>query len=197
MKKIAVLFILLLCICACTKPKEPTVEPQPLEPTVIKEKEYIFSDGWVAQDFRFEDQLVSCQLKNGTVIKFKGIEKQERYCNEDGCIIYNDITLNDKHITFLENMSVKVNNQYGRLYIYNLNDKLYLFAFDYAAQYGQYDCVVIDDKGNEVKSFESVYLTMNTEYCNMFLIDYLTNAGEISHSEIYTATDYNLEGKDF
>ena len=55
MKKIAVLFILLLCICACTKPKEPTVEPQPLEPTVIKEKEYILSDGWVAQDFRFED----------------------------------------------------------------------------------------------------------------------------------------------
>lgn len=211
MKKLLMIILMVMCICACT-PKEtidtndpePATDPAPQndpepqpEPVIVKETVYVLNNGWVTYDFDFRDELASYQLKDGLVLRFKGETRSEPYCQDGECIVYDEVMANDTHLELYETMDLKLNEDYGRLYLYNLNDQLYLLAFDPAAQYSSYRCIVFRDTGEVVETFEGVALTMNTEYQNQFMIDYLGEAGTITKTQICTAEGPNLKITDF
>ncbi|MBO4359233.1 MAG: hypothetical protein J5796_05485 [Erysipelotrichaceae bacterium] len=203
MKKLLILFIL-LCLFGCTGKQEPTIEPEPVpeptpepEPPVIHENKLVLPEGWIVHEFDLEGDVESFVLKEGVTLTFSGKEMEEPYCQDDKCLVYDTVTVNGKHLSYYEDMQVKVNVDYGRLYMYNLNDQLYLLAFDPIAQYTIYNCVVFDDEGNVVKELPEIGLTMNTEYQNMFLASKYDETGTEISAKIYTAVDKTLEEKDF
>ena len=195
MKKLLSSVLIILFLVSCTNKKQDPIinEPEP----IISEKVYILPDDWIVYDFDFVDKTATYQLKDGLYLTFVGQEKEEPYCQDSTCIIYDNITVNDKHLVPVENMSVKVNQDYGSLHLYNLNSELYLLAFDPAAQYSLYYCVVFDDEGNLIKDLGLKSLTMNTEYQNTFLLAQLDETGNEISTKIYTANGKVLEEKDF
>lgn len=86
-------------------------------------------------------------------------------------------------------MSIKVNNQYGKLYLYNLNNQLYLFAYDYLGYPKAFDCIVYNDAADTINQWQSVGLMMNTEDRTSFLIDYFNDAGECTSTDVYAAQE--------
>ena len=191
MKKLIIIFIV-LCLFGCTKKEEVVVEPEPSPepapaPTIIKEKEYVLSDGWIVYDFEFDGQLLTYKIKDKLSLKLEGAEKE-------GTTTYDKVTVNDKHLSLYEN---SLNDKVGHLYMYNLNDKLYLLCFYKTATYDKADCLVFDEEGNVINEWSNVVLTMNTEQQNAFLITYLDESGKEIKSVQYTANDKVLEEKDF
>lgn len=74
MKKLALLLIL-LCLSACQeniKQDDPVVQT-----STISNKQYNLEDGWIVQEFEFEDEVVSYQLKDNLILNFVGTKKQE------------------------------------------------------------------------------------------------------------------------
>ena len=203
MKKIIILFII-LCLFGCTK-KEPTVEPTPTPepipepapaPTIIKEKEYVLGDGWLVYDFEFDGQVLTYKIKDKLTMKLEGEEKEDSSCNGK-CTVFEKVTVNDKHLDLYEKNAVKLNDKVGHLYMYNLNDKLYLLCFYKTATYDKADCLVFDEEGNVINEWSNVALTMNTEYQNAFLITYLDDSGKEIKTVQYSANEKILEEKDF
>lgn len=209
MKKALIILSVLLLICSCGKKEEPTVADPPVEPapapdpvpepapTPVVEKVYVLEGDWITYDFRFKDDAASYELSDDLTLSFKGKTSSESYCQSGSCVVYDDVTANGKHIELFENMYPLINQDYGHLYAFNLNDELYLLAFDPIAQYTIYMCVVIDSEGNTVEEFDRVGLTMNTEYQNQFLISWFNEQGIEERAVIYTANGKTLDMKDF
>ena len=194
MKKIIVLFIV-LCLFGCTK-NEVVEEPEPLptpDPIIIKEKEYVLSDGWIVYDFEFDGQLLTYKIKDKLNMKLEGEEKEDPSCNGK-CTVYDKVTVNDKHLSLYEN---SLNDKVGHLYMYDLNGKLYLLCFYKTNTYDKADCLVFDEEGNVINEWSNVALTMNTEYQNAFLITYLDDSGKEIKTVQYSANEKILEEKDF
>ena len=196
MNKLLSSLLIILLLVSCTNKKQEPIINNP-EPVTITEKVYILPNDWIVYDFDFVDEAATYQLKDGLYLTFIGQEKEEPYCQSSTCIVYDNITANDKHLVPVENMSVKVNQDYGSLHLYNLNNELYLLAFDPAAQYSLYYCIVFDDEGNVIKDLGLKSLTMNTEYQNTFLIAELDETGNEISTKIYTANGKILEETDF
>ena len=186
MKKLLVLLVI-LCLFGCGSKQEPDPEPEP-EPqppvVVIREKEYVLPEGFVAYDFEYDGQLLTYKIKDGLVMKLNGEEK------EDGTTLFNEVTVNGKHLTLLEKSGL--NDKVGHMHMYDLNGQLYLICLYPDEGYGLAMCLVFDDEGNVIKEWENVGLTMNTEVQNSFLIDY-----QSGKSEIITAEGKSLDIKEF
>ena len=155
MKKIFIVLIILSWF-ACAPKQEPTVEPEPTpepaptpEPVVIKEKEYVLSDGWMAYDFDFDGQALTYTLKDKLVLKLSGEEKEASYCSGK-CTVFDTVTVNDKHLDLYEKAEVKLNDKVGHLYMYNLNNQLYLLCFYTSNSYDKANCLVFDDEGKVI-----------------------------------------------
>ena len=176
MKKIIVLFIILL-LFACTKKEEVIVEPVP----VVTEKVYVLDD-FIAYDFKFEEDVQTYELKSGLKLKFEG---------SGG--FYNTVSANDKNISLYQSRV----NKTGKMYMYNLNDELYLIAYDEKGDYKEYQCVVLNNSGDVVQEFENVGITMNTEDQSQFLVTYYKTDGSEDYSLLCKANGKVLEIQKF
>ena len=205
MKKLLLIMImLLLCACAKNTPAEPEPtptepEPAPVEPAPAEpepdEKEYVYQmeKEWVAYDFTLKHAKQTYQIKDGLTLKLEGKEKEELYCQDGKCLVYDIVTINDRDIEVLENVEPNINEDYGYLNLYNLNDELYILNFFFAAQYNSCAGLVFDSKGNIVMTYKDCDLTMNEVYQNQFGLTY-TNPNDWSDSrfEVYTANGSEL-----
>ena len=174
MKKIIVLFIILL-LFACTKKEEVIVEPVP----VVTEKVYVLDD-FIAYDFKFEEDVQTYELKSGLKLKFEGSS-------------YNMVSANGKNISLYQG---RINNK-GNMHMYNLNDELYLIAYDDKGDYKEHQCVVLNNSGDIVQEFENVGITMNTEDQSQFLVTYYKNDGSEDYSLLCKANGKVLEIQKF
>ena len=187
MKKLIILF-LLVTLFACAKkvetPAEPTAQPQPVEepaPVVVSEKVYVLDD-FVVYDFKFEDDVQIYQLKNGIELRFEGSKGS-----------YDTVSANGKNISLYQSIV----NSKGKMYMYNLNNELYLIAYDEKGQYKEYQCVVINSAGDVVQQFENVGVTMNTEDQSQFLVTYYKADGSEDYTLLCKANGKVLETSKF
>ena len=205
-KLLMILMVLLLCACTSNKPAEdephslpvpPASDPEPdvnNEPTP-EEKEYVYQmeKGWIAYDFTLNHARQTYLITDDLTLKLEGKESEEQYCQDGKCLVYDIVTINDRDIEVLENLSVKINSDYGYMNMYNLNDELFLINFNYAAQFNSCAGVVIDKAGNIIKTYKDADLSMNEIYQNMFALS-ITNPNDITQSrfEVYTANGTEL-----
>ena len=187
MKKLIIL-LLLLTLFGCTKkeekPAEPTAQTQPVEepaPVVVSEKVYVLDD-FVVYDFKFEDDVQIYQLKNGIELRFEGSKGS-----------YDTVSANGKNISLYQGIV----NSKGKMYMYNLNNELYLIAYDEKGQYKEYQCVVINGAGDVVQQFENVGVTMNTEDQSQFLVTYYKADGSEDYTLLCKANGKILETSKF
>ena len=203
MKKI-LLIMLLVMLCACTAnkteepeptPDPPTVDPTPTEPTQQDEKEYVYQldKNWIAYDFTLKHAKQTYEIKDGLILKLEGKEKEEAYCQNGSCLVYDIVTLNDRDIEVLENLDLNINADYGFLNLYNLNDELFILNFNYVAQFNSCAGIVFDKDGNTIMTYKDCDLTMNEYYQNQFGLSY-TNPNNFTEArfEIYTANGTEL-----
>ena len=196
--------VLLLCSCTANKPEEPQSEPEPttVEPVPTtqsnpepQEKEYVYQldKGWIAYDFTLKHPKQTYEIKDGLTLKLEGEEKEAQYCKDGKCLIYDDVTLNDRDIEVLENLDVQINEDYGFLNLYNLNDELFILNFNFAAQFNSSAGIIFDKDGNIVKTYKDCDLSMNEIFQNQFGLSY-TDPNNMTESrfEVYTANGSEL-----
>ena len=203
MKKILILFLLTLMLCACSGKKEedipgnsdpaPTDNPAPAD-DVPEEKEYVYQleKEWIVYDFDLLHTRQTYEIKDGLTLKLSGREGQADYCQNDPCVLYEEIMINGRDIALLENMDIKINSDYGRLTLYNLNDELYLLNFNYAAMYNSCSGIVFSEDGDLIFTYENYDLSMNEIYQNQFGLSH-TNSDGSSTFDVYTAEGKTLE----
>ena len=203
MKKIIIMLLIALTLCACSgkKEEEPPVDNTPVPtdnqpvPTdnTPDEKEYTYQleKKWVAYDFELLHLKQSYEIKDGLTLKLSGKEGQADYCQNNPCIIYDEVMINDKDIALLENMNIKINSDYGTLTMYNLNDELFILNFNFAALYNSCCGIVFSDEGELIMTYEDCDLTMNEVNQNQFGLTHTGSNGN-STFDIYTAEGKTL-----
>ena len=206
MKKIIILLmILLLCGCTANKPEPVEPEPQPQPPATEpvpaqnepdpEDKEYVYQldKDWIVYDFTLKHPNQTYQIKDNLILKLEGEEEEAPYCKDGRCLIYDDVELNDRDIEVLENLDVQINEDYGFLNLYNLNDELFILNFNFAAQFNSSAGVIFDKDGNIVKSYKDCDLSMNEIYQNQFGLSY-TDPNNMTETrfEVYTANGTEL-----
>ena len=203
MKKLFTILCVVLLLSACTgKKEEPPVDDNPIPvdnnpvpaDTTADEKEYTYQveKNWVAYYFELLHEKQTYEIKDGLTLKLRGKQGKADYCQNDPCIIYDEVMINDKDIALLENMNVKINSDYGTLSMYNLNDELYLLNFNFAAMYNSCIGIVFSEDGELIMTYEDSDLTMNEIYQNQFGLTH-TNADGSSTFDIYSAEGKTLE----
>ena len=203
MKRIIIMLLIALSLCACSgKKEEPTVENNPVPPqsepvpsnNEPDEKEYIYQleKQWIAYDFELLHTKQTYEIKDGLILKLVGKNGSAPYCQNDPCILYDEVMVNDKDIALLENMELKINSDYGTLTMYNLNDELYLLNFNFAAMNNSCTGIVFSDDGELIMTYEESDLSMNEIYQNQFALSH-TNTDGSSTFDIYTAEGKTLE----
>ena len=202
MKKLLTLFAILLLLTACGGKKEDEIpvdnNPQPVDthpaPTdpVPEEKEYIYQleKEWIVYEFELLHPKQAYEIKNGLTLKLVGKKDSAKYCQNDPCVLYNEVMVNDKDIALLENLDILINSDYGTLTMYNLNDQLYLLNFNFAAMYNSCAGIVFSEDGDLIMTYENSDLSMNEIYQNQFALSHTHDDGS-STFDIYTA-----EGKE-
>ena len=202
MKKVIILLLILLTLCACSGKKDdvpvnndpvPTDnDPKPTDD--VDEKEYIYQleKEWIVYDFDLLHTRQTYEIKNGLTLKLSGKQGQADYCQNDPCVLYDEIMVNGKDIALLENMDVKINSDYGSLTLYNLNDELYLLNFNFAAMYNSCCGIVFSEDGDLIFTYENCDLSMNEIYQNQFGLSH-TNSDGSSTFDIYSAEGKTLE----
>ena len=203
MKKIIIMLLIALSLCACSdKKEEPPVENNPVPPQTQPvpsnnepdEKEYTYQleKQWIAYDFELLHAKQTYEIKDGLSLKLIGKNGSAPYCKNDPCILYDEVMVNDKDIALLENMELKINSDYGTLTMYNLNDELYLLNFNFAAMNNSCTGIVFSDDGELIMTYEESDLSMNEIYQNQFALSH-TNTDGSSTFDIYTAEGKTLE----
>jgi len=203
MKRIIIMLLIALSLCACSgKKEEPTVENNPVPPqsepvpsnNEPDEKEYTYQleKQWIVYDFELLHAKQTYEIKDGLSLKLIGKNGSAPYCKNDPCILYDEVMVNDKDIALLENMELKINSDYGTLTMYNLNDELYLLNFNFAAMNNSCTGIVFSDNGELIMTYEESDLSMNEIYQNQFALSH-TNTDGSSTFDIYTAEGKTLE----
>ena len=203
MKKIIIMLLIALSLCACSdKKEEPPVENNPVPPQTQPvpsnnepdEKEYTYQleKQWIVYDFELLHAKQTYEIKDGLILKLAGKNGSAPYCQNDPCILYDEVMINDKDIALLENMELKINSDYGTLTMYNLNDELYLLNFNFAAMNNSCTGIVFSDNGELIMAYEESDLSMNEIYQNQFALSH-TNTDGSSTFDIYTAEGKTLE----
>ena len=203
MKKIIIMLLIALSLCACSdKKEEPPVENNPVPPQTQPvpssnepdEKEYTYQleKQWIVYDFELLHAKQTYEIKDGLILKLVGKNGSAPYCQNDPCILYDEVMINDKDIALLENMELKINSDYGTLTMYNLNDELYLLNFNFAAMNNSCTGIVFSDDGELIMTYEESDLSMNEIYQNQFALSH-TNTDGSSTFDIYTAEGKTLE----
>lgn len=201
MKKIIVVLMVLLALCACTgKKEEPPVDnpPAPADnpaPTVpVEEKEYVYQieKQFIVYDFELLHLKQTYEIKDGLKLSLAGQKKEARYCQNNPCILYEEVTINDKDIALFENMDIKINSDYGTLTMYNLNDELYLLNFNYAAMYNGCCGIVFSEDGELIMTYEDCDLSMNEIYQNQFGLSHTDENGK-TNFDVYEANGKTLK----
>ena len=153
MKKIiTIIFVVLfLTFYLKNKQEDPIDNPDPIE-----QKEYLYQleKNWIAYDFELLHNKQTYEIKDGLTLKLVGKEGKANYCQNDPCILYEEVMINDKDIALLENQRIKINSDYGTLTLYNLNDELYLLNFNYAAMYNSCLGIVFSEDGDLIFTYE-------------------------------------------
>lgn len=193
-KMIIILLALTLCSCKAKEPAVPTDNPQPVpienSPIVI-EHIYEPQKDWIVWEIDLQYDNQTYNITPNLQLTLNGTKQDPPYC-QNGCLVYDSITLNGKDITLLERQEVKVNEDYGTLNLYNLNDELFLLNFNYAAQINSCAGVVFNAKGEIIKEYENCDLTMNTIYQNQFALSFYDPETNESQVETYEAKDGEL-----
>ncbi len=203
MKRIIIMLLIALSLCACSgKKEEPPVENNPAPPqsepvpagNEPDEKEYTYQleKQWIVYDFELLHAKQTYEIKDGLSLKLIGKNGSAPYCKNDPCILYDEVMVNDKDIALLENMELKINSDYGTLTMYNLNDELYLLNFNFAAMNNSCTGIVFSDDGELIMTYEESDLSMNEIYQNQFALSH-TNTDGSSTFDIYTAEGKTLE----
>jgi hypothetical protein len=203
MKKIIIMLLIAISLCACSdKKEEPPVENNPVPPQTQPvpssnepdEKEYTYQleKQWIVYDFELLHAKQTYEIKDGLILKLVGKNGSAPYCQNDPCILYDEVMVNDKDIALLENMELKINSDYGTLTMYNLNDELYLLNFNFAAMNNSCTGIVFSDDGELIMTYEESDLSMNEIYQNQFALSH-TNTDGSSTFDIYTAEGKTLE----
>ena len=169
---------------------EPTGEP---EPAAVTEYTYTLDNGWVVEDCELKNAFETYKLQGDKLkLSLKGTEQEPPYC-QGPCIVYDEVTVNDKDLKQFSGMELKINSGYGRLTLYNLNDELYLLNFNNAAQFNADQGVVVDSDGKVISEYSGASLSMNEYYQNQFALDYYDpDNPSASTFEIYTAKGREL-----
>lgn len=196
MKKLFVILTIVLLLCGCTDKKEGNtpVDPEPVpvnDPPQEKEYIYQLEKEWIVYEFDLLHTKQTYEIKNGLTFKLSGVQETARYCQNDPCILYKEVMINEKDLALFENMSVLINSDYGTLTMYNLNDELYLLNFNFAAMYNSCSGIVFSEDGDLIMTYENSDLTMNEIYQNQFGITHTNDDGS-STFDIYTAEGKQL-----
>lgn len=197
MKKIVIIILMFFVLVSCTnnKQEDPIDNPEPInEPEPIEEKEYIYQleKNWIVYNFELLHNKQTYEIKDGLTFKLVGKQGKADYCQNDPCILYEEVMINDKDIALLENQRIKINSDYGTLTLYNLNDELYLLNFNYAAMYNSSLGIVFTEDGDLVFTYEEMDLTMNEVYQNQFGLSHTYPDGT-STFDAYTVQGKTLE----
>ena len=201
MKKFIIILLIALTLCACSGKKEeppvenppvPTDNPTPPENTP-DEKEYVYQveKQWIVYDFELIHPKQTYEIKDGLTLKLVGKEGTAAYCQNDPCVLYDEVMINDKDIALFENRELKINSDYGTLTMYNLNDELFVLNFNFAAMYNSCDGIVFSSDGELIMTYENCDLSMNEIYQNQFALSH-TNTDGSSTFDIYTAEGKTL-----
>lgn len=201
MKKFIIILLIALTLCACSGKKEeppvenppvPTDNPTPPENTP-DEKEYVYQveKQWIVYDFELIHPKQTYEIKDGLTLKLVGKEDTAAYCQNNPCVLYEEVMINDKDIALFENRELKINSDYGTLTMYNLNDELFVLNFNFAAMYNSCDGIVFSSDGELIMTYENCDLSMNEIYQNQFALSH-TNTDGSSTFDIYTAEGKTL-----
>ncbi len=201
MKKIIVLLMVLLALCGCTgKKEEPpadnppvvTDNPAPIDPGEDKEYVYQVEKQFIVYEFELLHPKQTYEIKDGLKLSLVGQSKEAPYCQNNPCILYEEVTINGKDIALFENMDLKINSDYGTLTMYNLNDELYLLNFNFAAMYNSCSGIVFSEDGELIMTYDNCDLSMNEIYQNQFGLSH-TNENGSSTFDIYEAEGKTLK----
>ncbi len=196
MKKIIIiLMLILLSACSGNKPDnpdhvptEPVIKPEPVE---VKEYIYELEPDFIAYEFSFKNERQTYEITDNLTLKFEGEEKEVPYCQDGKCLVYPSVKLNDKPLDILQSSDLYINEQYGSLILYKLNDYVYLLNFNYAAQFNSNKGIVFNSDGTILEEYTDRDLTMNELYQNQFLLSH-TDPEDPSKT---TYVAYTAEGK--
>ncbi|MBR3344118.1 MAG: hypothetical protein IKG34_07965 [Solobacterium sp.] len=172
MKHTSILLLTGLLITGCSHAAAPseTAAPSPIEEdnvTEIKVTEEHLS-------FLPQEENVRYRINDHTVLHLTGSVQDVPYCQSDSCVVYDRVMLEGTEtaeLELFEDMEVKINSEYGRCALQQMDD-LWFFSYNGAAQFGGTYAVLFDGNGELYYEFRDADITMNTNDMTKFLVSY-------------------------
>jgi len=172
MKHTSILLLTGLLITGCSHAAAPaeTATPSPIEEEPVTEitvtEEHL---GFLPQE-----ENVRYRINDHTVLHLTGSVQDVPYSQSDSCVVYDRVILEGTEtaeLELFEDMEVKINSEYGRCALQQMDD-LWFFSYNGAAQFGGTYAVLFDGNGELYYEFRDADITMNTNDMTKFLVSY-------------------------